>query len=277
MYGGLGNQLFQLAAAFKAAQLLGLANNTLYIDDRFLGTYDFKRSLEIEFISKYCSFIEIKQSSTPLLSLFSRARLARVLDCRIGQYELIGSVKHLLQLQKEVGNDVLLDGYFQHPDILFDEPDRIAIRDKLFLEHSHQITKIKGSNKVVGIHIRRGDYVSSKVFRTISFDYYRAALENLPKHRKILVFSDDRELSKLFAREIAGIDTRAMNLSLPEEFCLLAACDDYVIANSTFSWWASYLGFSSEKTIVSPSNWYIGNKMKQKNFLLMPYFQLLDY
>ncbi len=43
---------------------------------------------------------------------------------------------------------------------------------------------------------------------------------------------------------------------LIHDMCLISQCDDHIIANSTFSWWGSWLGSDKNKKIISPSVWY---------------------
>ena len=40
-----------------------------------------------------------------------------------------------------------------------------------------------------------------------------------------------------------------------EDFRLLTNCRDFIVANSSFSWWAAWLGKDSEKTVVAPAVW----------------------
>jgi hypothetical protein len=40
------------------------------------------------------------------------------------------------------------------------------------------------------------------------------------------------------------------------DLCLMSKCHDYIIANSTFSWWGSWLGISPTKKIIAPKVWF---------------------
>ena len=77
---------------------------------------------------------------------------------------------------------------------------------------------------------------------------------------RFFVFSDDVAWAEghlrfpgptRFVRETAGlrpaIDQR-----------LLASCLHFVIANSTFSWWAAWLGLAPDKMVVVPRKWFAG-------------------
>jgi len=280
--GGLGNQLFQLSAAIKIAATNNLPYNAIYIDTRYLSTYEAKHSLQIEFVTDLLSGVRAGKDTTVLSDVVFNFRLARLYEGRFGLCEFINSVDYLTCfVLSSKTKYVFLDGYFQHPDVLFSEDQRTFISTQLLESHQVKINLIKAGRPSIGIHIRRGDYVTSssanRVFRTIPIEYYREALRQFNENSQVLVFSDDPCISAQFAYEFGGIDTRKINLSLQEEFCLLMSCDNYVIANSTFSWWAAYLGYNKVKKIIAPLKWYHDEKRNYENSLLLKNFTILDY
>jgi len=279
--GGLGNQLFQFSASIKLAQRLCLPHSNIIIDTRALGSYETKRKYEIGFISNLYPGLHVPAQLPFLESYASRVRLA-VLDRRIGPFELISSVEHLSKVLANGlrASSYVLDGYFQHPNIVFSDVDRKYVFTMLTSSKHYLIDKFLGNQRSMAIHIRRGDYITSKfakmLFRSIPIEYYDAAYKTLWSGQKVFVFSDDSELSSYYASKIGGIDVRKLNLSLEDEFCLLMTCDDKIIANSTFSWWAAYLGGRSNKRVVCPKRWYKNNKLNSSNSLLLPFFKVID-
>jgi hypothetical protein len=280
--GGLGNQLFQFAAAVSVAQRLGLPFSNIRIDTRFLASYDAKHKYEIGFVTNLFPGVQVAPQLPFMASMASLFRFAKIFDKKLSAWELISSVAHLNSACAKLNpaSTFILDGYFQHPGILFNEEERKRIRTALISAKSSLIDKVKNGFLYIGVHIRRGDYVTSKsaakVFRNVPIEYYDAALKQLRRDQKVLVFSDDRELAASYAAKVGGVDVRQLNLSLQDEFCLLMACDDHIIANSTFSWWAVYLGNNPGGCVIAPKNWYHDTFRSQNNPLLLPHFELID-
>jgi hypothetical protein len=112
----------------------------------------------------------------------------------------------------------------------------------------------------VCLHIRRTDCLSSGFDDAfVGFDYYQTGSHRISHHVNnphFFVFSDDMEWCK-------------QNLSIPykktflhsdgpaiQHFQLMVKCKHFIIANSTFSWWAAWLGLHRDKVVIAPRHWF---------------------
>jgi hypothetical protein len=112
-------------------------------------------------------------------------------------------------------------------------------------------------NDPIALHIRRGDYVSNPNHPVQSFEYYTEALNHFDGDLPVLIFSDDPEWCK--NQEIFYSDRFLVSETYDTgiDLCLMSLCKYHIIANSSFSWWGSWLA-KSEKTIA-PKNWFGGD------------------
>lgn len=113
------------------------------------------------------------------------------------------------------------------------------------------------NQKVISLHIRRGDYLHNPNHPTQSLEYYKSALDLLPNNLPVIVFSDDSNWcsqQELFDPDRFFI---SQDSSADADLCMMSLCDYHIIANSSFSWWGSWLA-KSERTIA-PKNWFGGD------------------
>ena len=126
------------------------------------------------------------------------------------------------------------------------------------------LDKIINSNSIC-LHFRRGDYMASpnavSFLGNINPNYYDNAIKYMSEkisNPHLFVFSDDIEWCKKnfkSALPVTFIDYHCENKKFASDFQLMSNCKHYIIANSTFSWWAAWLGSYKEKIVVSPKKW----------------------
>ena len=107
----------------------------------------------------------------------------------------------------------------------------------------------------IALHIRRGDFIwNNKNHPPLSLDYYKSALELFDSDREVIIFSDDTEWCK--EQELFEDDRFAVAEGGDQfyDLCLMSMCDDFIIANSTFSWWGAWLG--NRGKVIAPKNWF---------------------
>lgn len=110
----------------------------------------------------------------------------------------------------------------------------------------------------ISIHVRIGEnpsvpheprYADNPFYvNLLKTDYYKKAMDQFP-NEKFILFSDDPhwlESQNIFNCEIS-------NGTELEDFNNMTRCKGHIIANSSYSWWASYIG--GGKTIY-PKQWF---------------------
>ncbi len=135
--------------------------------------------------------------------------------------------------------------------------DDIYVQDPYYFdEYRDEIRKLYGTgvgqiNKVA-IHVRRGDYVDNPFYVDLTkTDYYLKGMELFPDDGFIVV-SDDIEWCM---KQPMFKGCEFYSKSEVDDMNYIASCKGIIMANSSFSWWASYL---SNAKVVAPSvaNWY---------------------
>ena len=172
----------------------------------------------------------------------------------------------------------LHERFFHFDQELFDYcPDHVSLQgyfqtEKYFKHIEHQIRAeytfvddilepckemISGTDNPIALHIRRGDYViNSENHFNLPLEYYEAALKHFNDDRNVIVFSDDSKWcheQSLFSDDrfiISDNDDNRVDL------CLMSLCKDFIIANSTYSWWGAWLSSNKNKKVIAPVQWF---------------------
>jgi len=220
--GGLGNQLFQIAAGASLAKDL---STDFFLNDgqHFL---PFQGSRVETYKDNILKNIKFKNLNNQI-------------------FDSIYHYEDLKYLEIPKKDNLVLVGYFQS--------------EKYFLYNEKYITSLFNLNfidlpkKSVSIHIRRGDYLNNPdVHPALSADYYYKALEVINDYSNIYVLTDS-DLPKNFNIKNMQIIKHGKDY---DDLAFMASCDNNIIANSTFSWWAAYLNRNKNKKIVAPKNWF---------------------
>jgi len=111
----------------------------------------------------------------------------------------------------------------------------------------------------VSIHVRRTDYLSlSHIHLNLASEYYSNAISHFSTENSIfIIFSDDVEFIQnepLFK----NLPHRIIIDNPDDEYCfwLMSACTHNIIANSSYSWWASYVNSNPDKLVIAPETWF---------------------
>lgn len=121
------------------------------------------------------------------------------------------------------------------------------------------------SSNIIGVHIRRGDYLSSKYYPILgdvcTQEYYTQAMDYMEErvdNCRFCFFSDDIQWVKEKFPKYNAIYMEANMFHEYEnwyDMCLMSYCSHNIIANSTFSWWGAWLNKRKDKIVIAPRKW----------------------
>ena len=107
----------------------------------------------------------------------------------------------------------------------------------------------------ISLHIRRGDFlINNANHNNLTLDYYAKALDKFDSDRNVIIFSDDTQWCK--EQELFSNDRFLVSESGDSyvDLCLMSMCSDFIIANSSFSWWGAWL--ANKGTVIAPKKWF---------------------
>jgi hypothetical protein len=287
--GGLGNQMFQYAAAKALANKHGVR---LVIDDSAFRNYPLRSFLLDRLrVPEAAGSINQRPVDAPRRTegfavMQWRNRADRVLT-RLGLVRLPRPASSYSEPHFQFDpdffklcNTVSIFGYFQS------ERYFIGIADELrrYFQPCEPLgppalamaDRIARTEMPVSVHIRRGDYVRSaetaRVHGSLGVKFYRKALDilqgTLPSPITVFVFSDepaDAESTLDFVSPDNLVHVRGDPDRPWEDMALMARCRHHVIANSSFSWWGAWLNPSADKIVVAPREWFTPVELRQRN------------
>ena len=265
LMGGLGNQMFQYAAA------RALTSGKIYFDYSFLNNNNISsegftaRKFELQIFSKLKTKKLNSYAKRLLLTTNKKYDLFKLLlPSRLKKINCITDENLAENLNKKRLNGVLyLDGYFQNP-VFFDRLRKSICSEfsfpKLDVKYQEVLNALENSNSVA-IHIRRGDYLKSKINEhhgILPITYYQDAIGYLSDkltNPYYFVFSDDptwcaENLLFLDNKYIVSDDHQAW-----VDMYLMSQCKHHIIANSSFSWWGAWLNKNPDKIVIAPKRW----------------------
>lgn len=269
--GGLGNQMFQYALARR---LMSMGRN-VKIDDRAGFEQDLQRNPALSVFGISYERPQEKElrrmlDSDPALWYKVRRKL-----CGRKKKSYFEETKRFLPQVLE-WDDIYLEGYWQSEKYF--EPIHEQIRelyntDKIF-EHTGNVDAVLrreiGQGDSVSVHIRRGDYLTpenEKLYGNICTpQYYWAAMQEMKRRHPnchFYLFTNDVEWIRSwdacgYGKESTIVDTGSGESADYRQFALMAECRHHILANSSFSWWASYLHPHEDKIVLAPAGWLNG-------------------
>lgn len=235
--GRLGNQMFEIATAYSFAADNN-SNVVVSLKNGIYNSVDGDSSPPTKYSKNILRHVKIVEN----LENYD------TWDERTFRYEPI---------KYDFSKNLLLNGYFQSEKYFKHNRDIILNLFKPTDEIKNYIQEKYGNilKKSVSIHIRRGDRLKlTEIMPLCSLDYYKRALLQFPDVENLVVLTDDID----WAKKVFNGSKFHVIENEPDyiDFYIMSMCENNIIANSTFSWWAAWLNKNKDKTIVAPKHWY---------------------
>ncbi|NWK72816.1 alpha-1,2-fucosyltransferase [Acinetobacter sp. SwsAc6] len=266
--GGLGNQLFQYYTAYSLAKEKNyrLVLDTCNLKNDNLRDFSLHRLninspiINNNYYRKFFIFFNsIRELSLPF---FHHETIEYSFDENI----------------KNINRSTILNGYYQNEKYFIKIKNEMRSNFNLLNEKikSKDILDMIKNNNSVALHIRRGDYITDvsthEKHGACDLSFYNQAINYFSKNNPyFFIFSDDIEWCKnniiingnfIFISDICNSDI--------EEFLLMKNCKNFIISNSTFSWWAAWLASNNDKIVICPKNWFKDQKLNTLSKELIP-------
>ena len=278
--GGLGNQMFQYAAGLALAHR---RRTVLKLDVSWFREYSEyeqhnRYALEcLNVTEQFATREEIERTRGLVLTKAEKlsARWARQLHLFQYANRLEGHGTHHRARSFEfypefwgLPDETYLEGMWQSEKFFAPVAELLRLHFSFRYPAAPAVAETLGSIRAApsaAVHFRRGDYIRNEQFAknngALDFDYYHRALELLLQREpkvKLFVFSDDIDaVEREFHPPCEAHFVRSTSTwNSFEKIRMMSACDHAIIANSTFSWWAAWLGEKPGKYIFAPHRWF---------------------
>ena len=290
MRGGVGNQLFILAYAYYLSQSNDL-NAEIVLD---LREYEYYKQREFELLNIiHDDQIKVLPDNVNTLYYDITRNIFHIFQKFVRKET--NSLKRLSSLGLYYGRRksdfnivnnkkrIYVYGYFQDAAMVGCVKDKFI--SKLNYSNMERFADFM-SVPVIAVSIRCGqDYIDQE-WPICSSDYYIRGINIIigkkykTKKINIIVFSDDYTKAKSMNIENKIIEEAniiyAEGLSSIEQLSLMSECSDFVISNSSFSWWGAYLGARTDSIVIMPNKWYRTGEDTICNYLTYDNTRIID-
>ena len=261
MVGGLGNQLFQIAACLK------YRNQNEKVVVSFLGDIHFPKRINcLDYIFLRPSWLYFDNSFD--LNLATKFVAKTSASLRFGSYLphfSINDRNFISNYYRSSSKKLLfLDGYFNQQWDYFSLNKALSQLKLQPIEIKKKYFKVC-SNDVV-IHIRGGDFLKIPKLNICKLDYYKNSINYaLSKgYDSFKIICEDQKYGREISKELKKcfIDLKISMLnseSIKNDFNVIRSSKFAILSNSTFSWWASFLS-TSKKEFIVPNNFSLIEK-----------------
>lgn len=262
MSGGLGNQLFQVAASIYIEEFL--KREVVFNVSNLVGKLkndpgNYTRNLEILELIKNRALITNK----PHWALdIMKTNLKKKFFSEFYVFEKTLESRAILDLSNKTRG---VFGFFQDSEITQYAWPILQAR----MQNSLKFSNLVSSNPLsqIAMHIRFGDYSddpkTKKAYGLTRKSYYLSGLQEFRNQQncptKLVIVTDDIKKAKdlIKPEDFLGILEFVSNPSAIEDLNVLARSSHLIISNSTFSWWGAWIAFKVHNSkVIFPRPWF---------------------
>ena len=286
IHGGIGNQMFQYAAARR----LAYKNNTeLKLDITHYNTLVLPNGLPYRTFDLSIFNVKPVVATEKEINLFKNnatsflERGINKVKSKISQRSIVYEPHYHFysELLDKKGN-IYIDGYWQSEKYFVDIKeilnDEFVIFSSLNSEGLELLSKIKNVNSIC-LNIRRQE--DSNRYSSSYFEEYITNGMNLMAAKianpHFFIFSDDlnwvRENVK-FNYQHTIVEKYLYGDKYRDCMFLMINCKHFIIPNSSFGWWAAWLNTNPDKIIIAPEKWSLDKTINTQDLIPKSWIRL---
>ncbi|CAN1593429.1 GT4_GT28_WabH-like domain containing protein [Candidatus Pelagibacterales bacterium] len=266
--GGLGNQLFQIAAAsnfaFKYKKKVYLDTSQLLFNKNLSSDFleiikklkarNFNLVVTLPWPIKLVISIR-KLFQIKIFNFFFNIFLKNVFETEAYKYQLLKDHSSLI---------TIFHGFWQSEKYFFDCKYlfNAVLKDIFKLKNIPSNLKNNEFNnysKKIAVHFRLTDYSYLPDYGILDINYYLNGIKYIKdktKNSSVIIFSDDIEKIKSEIKINADYYFNDHGMNPIKILAHMSSCDHFITANSSFSWWAAYIAVNINKIIITPKKWF---------------------
>ena len=272
MQGGLGNQLFQVAAGTFLKENLG---KQVKFDATLLTSVPKKirlRDIEVEWL---IDSSELYRSS---LLTFGSLFLEKIPNSVILKEKNLNDKV----LDRITEKSKFISGYFHNYNYV--DKSWTKLGPKILNKLNQNLKSNKYTPNYVAAHFRGGDYLSDKKTRHLhgvtGLNYFMKGVKRLTSElniNKVVFVTDSPEFLRKNLSEFTYLDTTiASSDNIFEDLAVISNASGVVMSNSTFSWWGAFIANKiSNAKIIAPTPWFTG-KIEEPQHLIPKHWSVLE-